>query len=431
MDLIKFFFIMIFLAFGFVGLDALNQDSRSLDSLDDIGLYALENSTSYRRVLLDVLTARNQLEGFIRLDESSLSLSSSANESSLDNTAALALPLIDQLSLNASVNSDNSGLLGFSFSPLTHSDSRAQLKINYDKAVLLAEETAVTTENQALAAALDWMSAARQLEIQSEIVQVKETVYRDEKIRYEAGEATLDDVRDALTDWTEARTTLSAKQTVLRSAESDLVSRLGADLDTSDIRFITAETLLEELDKLKSTLSPEQADPSKVYTVAAAWQNVKSSQKSLYATWLLEPELNLTGSIRFPDYTDSSAGITWEGGVQLVLSLDDWQGKEKYLSRQELELTTLEAGQADRESRLKLQQVMIAMDNTEQNRILAGLERDQSQDLFEEAQFLYKAGDYSRAEMDDARLLYELSRVNFFSMAAAEYLAWRELLPYL
>jgi len=431
MDLIKFFFIMLFLAFGHLGLDAQNQDSSRLDSLDDIGRYALENSTSYRRVLLDVLSARNQLEGIIRLEESSLSLSSSVTEDSLDNTASLALPLIDQISLNASVNSDNSSQLGLSFSPLNHSDNRAQLKINYDKAVLLAEETAVLTENQALAAALNWMSASRQLEIQSEIVQVKETVYRDEKVRYEAGEATLDDVRDALTDWTESRTALSTKQTALRSAESDLVSQLSANLDTSTIRLITAETLLNELDRLKSTLAPDQADSSKVYTVAAAWQDVKSSQKSLSSLWLLEPELNLTGSIRFPDYTDSSAGSTWEGGVQLILSLDDWQGKEKALSRQELELTTLEAGQADRESRLKLQQVMIALDNTEQNRILAGLERDQSQDLYEEAQFLYKSGDYSQAEMDDARLLYEQSRVNFFSMAADEYMAWRELLPYL
>ncbi len=431
MDLLKIFFVMLFILFGHLGLNAQAQDSKTLDSLDDIGRSALENSTAYRRVLLDVLTARNQLEGIVRLDQSSLSLKGATGGSSWDSSASLNLPLIDQLSLNASLDNSSSGQLGLSFSPLAHSDNRDQLKITYDKAVLLAGETAVTTENQALSAAFAWMSASRLLDIQTQTVKVKETVYRDEKVRYDAGESTLDDVRDALSAWTEARAALSDRQTGLRSAESSLLKQLGSGLEGSSVSTITAEALLKELEDLKSGISAEQADSSKVYAVKSAYQDVNSAKKSLADTWIFDPELNLTGNINFPDLTQGSKDSSWQAGVELVLSLNDWQGKERELGNKDLELTTLEAGQAEMESRLTLQQVKIALDNTEQNRILAGLERDQNHDLYEEAGFLFQTGDYSRAELDDARLLYEQSEVNFFTAAAAEYMAWRDLLPYL
>lgn len=59
------------------------------------------------------------------------------------------------------------------------------------------------------------------------------------------------------------------------------------------------------------------------------------------------------------------------------------------------------------------------------------MELEQSEELYDEARFLQRLGEYSEAEVDDARLLFEQAKVNNFSMLADEYIAWRSLLPYL
>jgi outer membrane protein TolC len=370
----------------------------------------------------------------IKLDETSFSLSSSvAEEEEWAATASIDLPLFDQLGLNGALNDDSSGKLGLTFSPLYHSDSREQLSINYEKALLLAEETAVLTENHALSAALNWMSARQQLSVQEEIVAVKETVYRDQKVRYEAGESTLDDVRDDLVAWTEARTTLSKQQTLLRSGESELLQTLGTSLDAAGVGIISSEILRSEMEALKSSLTPEAANPSQVYEVTSSYKSVESSREKLSDTWMFDPTLNLAGNINLPSSSDAlnTSGPGWEASIQMVFSLDDWQGKERDENRKILTLALLEAQQAERESQLNLQQVLITLENTEQNRVLAELEMEQSEELYEEAQFLQKAGDYSSAESEDARLLFEQARVNYFDMLAGEFLAWRDLLLYL
>jgi outer membrane protein TolC len=423
-----------FIVLGLLILSKFGLEGQSLDSLESIKNYALENSTEYKRVLLDVAIARNQLDGILNLDETSFSLSTAADEDEdWTSTAAVSLPLIDQLGLSGSVSDDSSGSLGLSFSPLTHSDSREQLQINYDVALLLAEETAILTENKALTAVLNWMSYSQQLAVQEEIVTVKETVYRDQKIRYEAGEATLDDVRDDLVDWTEARTDLSNMQVLLRAGESELLQTLGTSLDAAGIEIISTEDLMNDLENLKKSITPESANPSSVYDVTSSYKNVERSEHTLSNTWLFDPEVNMTGGITIPlgSSSLSSDTLEWEAGIEFVFSLDDWQGKEKELNRQDLELTRLESKQAEMESRLNLQQVLITLETSQQNSTLAELEMEQSRELYDEALFLQEAGEYSSAETEDARLLYEQARVNYFDMLAEEYMAWRALMPYL
>lgn len=269
--------------------------SQTLNSLDDIKSYALENSTDYKRVLLDVISARNQLDGFIKMDETSFSFDWEYDNNTDSASARIDVPLIDQLSVNAQVQDDLSGQLGLSISPLYHSDSR-QL-----------------------------------VDIQEEMVAVKETVYRDERIRYEAGESTLDDLRDDLTDWTESRTTLSNLQTVLRARESILLQALSADLDTASIGIIGIDSLLSELNELKTSLTPNAANSSQLYSVISSYKDVEISKEKLSDTWLFSPTLSMEGLVNLPDVTNTSSYNTpqWEIGVQLTFSQDDWQGKER------------------------------------------------------------------------------------------------------
>lgn len=437
MSSIKYFIILILMI-----LSEMSVNAQNLNSLDDIRNYALENNIEYKRALLDVLSAGNNLDGVIQLDETSFSFSGNYSQNSavsngsgdLENwsaTAGINLPLIDQLAISASISDDYSGELGISFSPLFHSDDREQLKINYEEALLYAEELAIETENNALAAALNWITAKQQVELQQEIVAVKEAVYKDQKIRYEAGEATLDDVRDDLMDWTEARTELSARQSLLQAQESILLQNLSADLDTASIEMITADLIYAELEELKRTLDSAQADSAGIYSVLTAYKAVESVEEKLSDTWIFDPSLSLTGAVTLPDVANfETEGPGWEAGIQFSFSLDDIQSEDRSIIYQELQQSQLEAVQAVMESRLALQQALTSLDNTEQNRILAELEEEQSADLYDESKFLNRMGEYSEAELEDARLEYEQSVLNTFAMLIDEYLAWRDLLLY-
>ncbi|MDC7233743.1 MAG: TolC family protein [Spirochaetales bacterium] len=436
MNALKYFLILAFLALTQLG----EVNAQNLNTLDDIRGYALENSTEYKQALLDVLVARNNQEGIIKLDETSFSFSadykeddslSSGTGNTVSAAAGINLPLIDQLALSATVSDDYSGSVGLSFSPLYHSDDRQQLDISYEKALLYAQEMAVKTENEALSAALNWMTARQQVELQVEIVAVKEAVYKDEKIRYEAGESTLDDVRDDLMDWTEARTELSTRQTLLQARESLLLQSLSADLDTASIEVIALDLIRSELEELKGSVDPERTDSAGVYSVLSALKSVESSEEQYKNTWVFDPTLSFTGSVNLPDVTDLQGDSPgWEAGIELSFSLDDFQFQDKSISRMELEQAKLEAVQAEMESRLTLQQAVTSLENSEQNRILAELEEEQSAELYDESRFLLRTGAYSEAEVEDARLDYEQSVLNTYSMLVEEYLAWRDLLLY-
>jgi outer membrane protein TolC len=402
--------------------------SQELSSLEDIRSYALENSLDYKKAQWEAVKAGHNLEGLFTMDETSFSASSGYDDSleKWSASAGVEVPLVDQLSVNSTVYEDNSGSVGLTFTPLSHSDDRVQNDISWQKAAALADEMAVTVENSALSAALGWMNITAQLAVQEESVLVSETIYRDEKIRYEAGESTLDDVRDALVDWTEARTTLTGLQTQLRAKESDLITALNVNPETVELSLLSSEDLAAELEALKSSISPEDADPVLSHAVFSSYLDMRSVEEELDDTRLFDPELNLSSDLYFGDDNKS-----WEASVTLSFSLQDWQSEERQELQTDLEISRQAASLAEQESRLLLQQARIALENTAQNREVAELEKEQVSDLYEEAQFLFELGEYSQAERDDAALSLESAEISLFSALADEYLAWREILLYL
>jgi len=413
--------------------------AQNLGSLEDIAGYALENNLEYRKALWEAVKAEDDVEGILKLDETSFFANGAwtddqdGDRGDWNGTAGMEIPLIDQLSLKGSVNRDLSGSAGLTFSPLFHSDTRQQTGINWHNAVAYAEETGIRTENTALSSALNWMTAKKQLLLQERVIEVKETIYRDEKVRYGAGESTLDDVRDALLDWTEARTGLSDQQALLRQGESELLKALSGNLDTASISLIGTGDLETALEQLKDLVSPEAADPAGIYAVTAARLSSESTSEELKNTWLFSPDLSLEGAVNLPDVTDlsSQGSPSWEASLQLSFSLQDWQKEDREELKTDLSLSQEEAARAVMESRLSLQQTLITLDTTRQNREIAELELEQARDLLEEAEFLHRLGEYSEAERDDAQLTLNQSEVNLFSALAEEYIAWREVLVYL
>ena len=404
---------------------ALSADD--ISTLDDIRLMALENSLEYRQALLDAGTAERDLTPLPDFEKTRFSYSREYDGDTglWDSSASFDVPFLDQLSFNGVYNDDNTIQGGVIFSPLTHSDERDQQKITYRKALALVGETAIQAENSALSAVLNWVSATRTLELQESLVAVKESLYRDEKIRYQAGEAFLDDVRAALIDWTDARTTLGNYQAELRQAESELTTALGLSEGAIDLPSVEIPDLERELSLLKLSLFPENTDPSGSYTVLAAQLEVQSRQAELDNTWLFSPDLSLGASIT---YNEGETG--WDASLTFSFSPEDWQSSERKSLESELELQKQEARQVLWQNELSLKQALSALDTTARSTELARLEMDQSRELYDEARFLFDLGEYSRAELEDAALSYETSRLGLFRALADEYLAWREILLY-
>jgi hypothetical protein len=324
----------------FVTLCQFMVGAQTFNSLEDICNYALENSSEYKKTILDVIVARNNLEGVLKLNETTFTFSgdSSGSDNLSDSgdgadwvsSAAVELPLFDQLSMNASMDDDFNGSLGLNFTPLFHSDDRGQFNIKYEKALLLAEETAVQTENDALRAVLNWMSSQQQLAIQKEIVVLKEIIYRDQKIRYEAGESTFDALREDLLDWTEARSELSNQQTTLQASESLVLQKLGANLNLDAMEFFSGDIISAELEDMKEHIIPELSDSSQVYSVESSYLTVESNQQKLSDTRIFDPDLNLSVIRNLPDLSDSqsSSSLHWQAGIELDFSLNDWQSDD-------------------------------------------------------------------------------------------------------
>ena len=402
--------------------------SQEFSSLEDICTYALEHSLEYRQALLEAVKAGHDIDGIIKLDETSFSFSGGYDDTDEEwtSTASAELPLLDQLSVTGAVSQDYSRKLGLSFTPLFHSDDRSQQRIALRKAETLAKETALTAENTALSAVLNWMVLTRQLESQEKAVSVSKTIYQDEKVRYDSGESSLDDVRDAFMDWTEAEESLGSLQVKLYQAEADLTSALNIVPDEMETPPLDKDTLEENLNLLKLSVLPDQADAAGLYEVQSAIWDVTSAEKELDDTWLFDPSLSLDSSVILDE-----EGSDWEASLQFGFSLLDWQAETRQEMKADLELLRQQAWQTGREKELALQQALTALNNTARSRENAATELEQSRELYEEADYLFGLGEYSEAERDDAALTLESSEISLFDALAGEYLAWREIMLYL
>ena len=339
--------------------------AQNFTSLDDIKTYALENSPAYKQAAWDAVKAANDVDDLLELEETSFSATADYSDTAeeISSSAGAVVPLVDQLSLNGTWYNDNRTRVGVSFSPLAHSDDRDQQDINLQKALALVKETAVTAENSALSAALYWMAVSRQLQVQEEAVSVRSVIYQDEKIRYEAGEVTLDDVRDALVSWTESRTTLSSLQTQLRQKESDLMQALNVNPSEVSISLLDRSELEEDLNLLKLSIIPDETDTAGRYSVQSAYLTLDSVRESLADTWLFDPTLSLTAGAVL-----EGEGTIWEAGLQFGFSLQDWQKDDREELLTDLALSREEAFLAEQAADLALQQALLALDNTARNR---------------------------------------------------------------
>lgn len=413
-----------------ISLNAEALNSGMLNSLEEVENFALANNLEYKTAVLDTVKAYNNLEYFFTLDESEISFSGSystdeSNETSL--SASISLPLFDQLSLSASTDEELESCLGFTLSPLAHSDSLEQSKLVYTAALASAENIAEEVSLAAVEDYLTWATAAKELKVAEKTADVMQTIYEDEKIRMETGESVLDDVREAFIDWSEARSDYNTALTGFQQAETDLYSRLNADSGTTDILPPGHEELFAATEKLLSIVDVSLLSVNGTWELLSASLDTESLEAELDSTWFFEPDLSISGGINLSP--DSAPELT--ATLSVTAGLDDFKGDDIEELKTELAISREIEAQRISEQSLELSQAVTTAGTARLEFEKAETELEQAEELYLEAKFLYELGEYSAAELEETRLIFESSKNSLFSAAADQYTALRTLATFM
>ena len=402
--------------------------AETLTDLEDITSFALARNLEYRQALLAVNKAASQIEGPFRLSRTALSITGQyGQDAGWGAGAALNVPVLDQLGINAKINQDKASQISISVNPLYHSDSSAQLALVYRKALLQAEQILIQTEQSVQGAALAWMESQRKIEYQKSLAQIKQIAYEDEKVRYSVGEATLDDVRESLIAWSQAENQYTESLQNHRQSEAALYTALNSDLAGIEISPLTITDLYYALEKLKSATVPGDGYGSKDYSVLYARIETESALAKYRNTWTFSPDLSFSASLAI-DPNFGNRNLT--ASLSLSISPENWKGGDKQRAAEELLLAQEAAALAEMKAGISYSQALTALETAARAREIRELELEQAGLLREEADFLYPRGEISFIEYSEILLTRQAAENNLFSALISEYSAWQDIFSY-
>ena len=399
-----------------------------LSSLEEIAAYGSENSLDYLNGQVNLMKAKDNIQSLLLLEDTAVSLEGSLSdaEESLALNSRIEIPIIEQISISGNLDQEKTGSVSLNLKPLAHSDNSEQSMINYQSALISAENSRTEAEYKAVSAALGWMSAKREHQSSRDQTDLYETKYKDDKARYELDEISFDDLQESLVSWSEQRISLSEKEKTLRSAESLLYASLGASMEDVSIDILTIDHMKKVLEEIKKEMELYKGDSmnSSSYKLASLARD--SAEVTLKNTWLYNPDLTASAAVNF----DSEGYKGFNASVNFSISLDDIQKKDRDVNREELKIATKQEIQSRNEAEVDYIQVLQSLDSTGLNRETSLIEYEQKKILYSEAKLLQKRGDISQWELDESYLSLQISEDAAFKALADEYLAWFSLKNY-
>ena len=406
-----------------------------LTSPDEIAAYGAEHNLDYKNSQLNVLRAEDNRVSILQLKDSSISFDLSVlknlGESSiyqdshtgLGFSSTLSIPIIEQISFSAKISDDFSGDLEFSLNPLAHSSTSKESEISYNSAMISAESSLTSAEVNAIESALDWMSSNRDLSASKRESELAELQYNDDKVRYDQGEITLEELQDSLINWSEARVIHSVYELDFRASESDLYKTLGSGSDMVRVDLMDVVDLEKYLAILKNSLDPQSMDPLKNKDYLISVLNVQSAEVVLKNTWTYEPGLEADAGLSF----DSSGNLSLAAGINFSISPDDFQKKKRDIAEEEFNISLNEAEQSLYQAELEFEQVIESIGSSSINSEISRLEFEQTKILLLEAELLHKLGEFSEVDLNESQLTLTKADNSLFKALADEYSAWLEL----
>lgn len=432
--------------------------ARPLPAFDLAGVTkaALAASPTYQQAVLAVLKARNAVPDLLRLEDASLTASPVLTTDSngalvVAMDTSLTLPVLEQLSLKASVDLDLDLTMGLSVVPLAHSATRSTALVALEEARLglakTGREVGLAAGNAALAYAVAERTTARAVES----TRLAQLAWQDSREQNWVDPATVsaDDVRSALKDLADARAAELKARTSLKAAEVTMLGIFGPAWvkDKDSWAALTLEELGSARDQLIARLPeklgaalaggagddglPEVDSLVRERQVAGQLGEtarlsalaVDKARLTLEATWAYDPALSLTGQLGL----DAAGQVSWSAGLVFSLSPGDFQVRQREELAASLQILQAKA-EADRESDgVEFRQALLAVALNRQSRLAQETVVAANQELHEEYRVLRDYGAASELELAQAANDLASARDGLFAALVQEYLAWLDL----
>jgi hypothetical protein len=399
-------------------------DARKLATLDEISTAGRSSSLDFAKAESAAAIAAAAVPALLQAKSSTLSAAYAYEGDGL--TISAKLPILDQVSLAASVSPGSSSSVSASLSPLAHSDARAQALIAYAKALAAVDETGRKAGSNAVKAALAWMSQGRRLDTAEKTAALKKDAYDAAKSAnaLDPENTTLDDLVTALKDWSDARSALVKAQAAELEAETSLYAALGASSGEAEVGSLDAAALAAALDSLEASLAGVlSSGPSESYSLKAARLDVESGVAKARSIWAFEPQLALSAGVRLP----SSGSPAPLASVTVTLSLDDLKGTDKANAEGALAVARKALALQVSSDRTAYDVAVAAVSKAKINRESGKIARDLSAELADVAAYSYKSGSYSAIENETAVLALAGADDDYYQALVDEYSAWLDV----
>ncbi len=400
--------------------------AETLESTDDLIAYGLAHNITYMKALYALRSAESALDVEKPYEAASLEVSSTAklnsSSNSWDSSMDLDVPLLDQLSLSANIDTDLDGSVGLTYKPFEVSESTVTIDTTYESALVYLNELEKTLTSTIIDDYLSYMIALEELEYQQGVADLEKIYYEDELALYDLGESTIIEVQDVFIDWTEKKALVRSKQNTLTEAKINLYTTLGSDsqsldLPVIDIASLTAIIAENDLIDFESITSPMVA-----YSVVDAQNTVLKAQDAYDTQRSYDPDLKISGDM------DTSGEITTS--IVFGIGFDDFNGDEKDELYDDLILAQAEAVSKITEVQFKIDTLIMTLEEDKREIDDLSLEIEMNDLLIEEGKLLFEYGEFTELELQSLLLNSELLEINLYSKIKEKYIHQLDLLVY-
>ncbi len=397
-----------------------------LESTDDLIAFGLAHNLTYMKALYALRSAESDLDVDEPYESSSLAINSTAilntSSNSWDTSMNLDLPLFDQLSLSANIDTDLDGSVGLTYRPFDTSDTTVVIDTIYEVAVVYLNELEKTLTSGIINAYLSYGIVLEEMNYQQKVADLEKLYYEDEKALYALGESSVLEVQEQFLDWIDKKALVRSKQSAVTEAKISLYTLLGSDsqdLELPEIDFDAITSAIAENDLIDfETTSSAMGS----YTVIET-QNIALRAQDAYDTQrLYDPDLKISSDINMAGAITTS--------VVFGIGFDDFKADEKDDLYDHLTLARAETLSKITETQFKIDTLILSLEEDKMQIEDVELEIQQNDLLIEEGRLLFEYGEYSDLDLQSLLLTSEQLELYLYSKIKEKYIHQLDLLIY-
>ncbi|MGD1817865.1 MAG: TolC family protein [Pleomorphochaeta sp.] len=420
----KYISVLLVLMIPFTALYATSVD----EEISNLVNISLQNNIDYLNAKNDLKNSQDDLEQSPAILDSSISSDSSVSYSSSSTTFVssldVSIPLIDQLTLSASVDTNLDGSVGLTYNPLASSDSTVPNEINLENASVNLNEVEESLKVDIAQAYINYLLAIEDLNQQEAQVTHDQKEYEQQKELYDYQETTLIDLQDSLMSYTESKNKIKDLELAVYSTKVTLYQLIGVS-DYSSIELVQADLnqLVDLNSDLETVLDGKSFSPLSDKDVVAALNSTALLEDSYNTLKLYSPTFSINTKVKLDG--------TVSAGVSFKTSAADYNGDEKEDLLNQIDLSKIESAQTISKvtSSIELLQNTVASDKQSISDIEMQIEQNNL--VMNEAKALLDLGEYESLDYETLELNANNLQLSLIKAYATLYVDQLKLINYL